>query len=308
MGAAYGLAFRFGLAHPDIHPVIGTISAAFLYVCPFSVGAIAVLWGAERGTQITIPRQTGLAVSAMALFLLAMFVTFLEGLICIVLVVPVFMAASIVGGLVGGVVHNYGRVNRSTLPALALLPLLVGPLESLLPPQHSEQTVTNTLHIAAPPETVFDKLANVRDIEPNELGFTFVHMIGLPKPIEAQMAGSGPGSVRTSRWEKHVWFQEVITESDKPRALLYRFVVPQGAIPREALDEHVEINGDYFELLDGGFTLQATPDGGTDLSLTTRFVNKSRLKVYGNLWGSLVLKDFHRSILVLMKSRAEHHG
>ncbi|MES2262312.1 MAG: SRPBCC family protein [Pseudomonadota bacterium] len=308
IGAAYGLAFRFGLAHPDVHPVIGTISAAFLYVCPFSVGAIAVLWGAERGTQITIPRQAGMAISAMALFLLAMFVTFLEGLICIVLVVPVFMAASVVGGLVGGVVHNYGRMNRSTLPALALLPFLVGPLENLMPPQHSEQSVTNTIHITAPPEAVFDRLADVRNIKPDELGFTFVHLIGLPKPLEAQMNGSGPGSVRTSRWEKHVWFQEVITESDKPRALRYRFVVPKGAIPRAALDEHVEINGEYFELVDGGFTLEPALDGGTDLSLTTRFINKSRLKVYGNLWGSLVLKDFHRSILGLMKSRSEHQS
>lgn len=306
IGAVYGLAIRFGLANPTFHPFINTISTAFLFVCPFSVGAIAVLWGAERETWLAVSRQIGLAISAMALFLLAMFATFLEGLICIILVVPVFMIASVLGGLVGGAIHNFGRINRSTLPALALLPLLVGPLESLLPPQRSTQTVSNTIHIAASPEVVFDKLAEVRNIRSNELGFAFVHLIGLPKPVEAQMDGNGPGSVRTSRWEKDVWFQEVITESNKPRALRYRFVVPKGAIPREALDEHVEINGEYFELVDGGFALKPTLDGGTDLSLTTTFVNKSRLQAYGNLWGSLVLKDFHRSILGLMKSRSEH--
>lgn len=74
---------------------------------------------------------------------------------------------------------------------------------------------------------------------------------------------------------------------------------------RAWLHEHVEINGEYFELIDGGYTLKATPDGGTDLSLTTRFINKSRLQAYGNLWGKLVLKGFHRSILGLMKSRSE---
>jgi hypothetical protein len=304
-GALYGLAIRVGLAHKDVHPVIGTISSAFLYVCPFSVGAIAVIWGAEKGTWITKRRQLGMATSAMALFLAAMFLTFLEGLICIVLVVPVFMLAAAIGGLVGGVVHNYGRNGPPVLPALALLPLLVGPVESLLPPQHSEQAVTNTVHIAAPPQAVFDKLASVRDIRRDELGFTFVHLIGLPRPIEARMDGSGHGAVRTSRWEKQVWFQEVITEWDRPRAMRYRFVVPKGAIPREALDEHVEINGEYFELVDGGYTLAPAADGGTELSLTTRFVNKSRLKAYGNLWGKLVLMDFHRSILALMKSRAE---
>jgi hypothetical protein len=104
-----------------------------------------------------------------------------------------------------------------------------------------------------------------------------------------------------------VWFQEVITESLRPQSLRYRFVVPKGAIPREALDEHVEINGEYFELVDGGFSLTPAAGGGTDLSLTTRFLNKSHMKVYGDLWGKLVLKDFHRSILGLMKNRSEQH-
>lgn len=301
IGALYGLAVRYGLANPSFHPFINTISTAFLFICPFSVGAIAVLWGAERDVPVTGGRQVALAMSAMALFLLAMFVTLLEGLICIVLVAPVFMLAAILGGLVGGLIHNNDRVNRSTLPMLALLPFLVGPFESLLPSQRGSQIVSNTIHINASPEIVFDELADVRNIRPSELGFSFVHLIGLPKPIEAQMNGS----VRTSRWEKNVWFEEVITESDRPRALRYRFVVPKGAIPREALDEHVEINGEYFELIDGGYTLELAPDGGTDLSLTTSFVNKSRLQAYGNLWGKLVLKDFHRSILGLMKSRAE---
>lgn len=309
IGAAYGLAVRLGLADPEVHPFLNAISAAFLFVCPFSVGAIAVLWGAERGIRIEPARQVGLASSAMALFLISMFVTFVEGLLCVVLVVPVFMIAGVLGGLIGGAIHNHARINRSTLPTLALLPFLIGPLESLLPPERNTQTVTNTIHIDASPETVFNKLADVRDIKPSELGFTFVHLIGLPRPLEAQMSGSGgPGSVRTSRWEKNVWFQEVITESTRPQALRYRFVVPKGAIPREALDEHVEINGQYFELVDGGYTLQPTSEGGTDLSLTTRFVNKSRLQAYGNLWGKLVLKDFHRSILGLMKSRSEQRG
>lgn len=308
IGAAYGLAIRYGMGDAKIHPIISTISAAFLFICPFSVGAIAVLWNAERGTRIPTRRQIKLATSAMWLFLAAMFVTFLEGLLCIVLVVPVFMIASILGGLLGGVMHNSRRVNRFTLPAFALLPLLLGPVESLLPPAHSTQTVSNTIHISAPPEVVFDQLAEVRDIQPDELGFTFIHLIGLPKPIAAEMHGSGAGAVRTSRWEKNVWFQEVITESSRPHTMRYRFVVPKGAIPREALDEHVEINGEYFELVDGGYTLKPAVDGGTELSLTTRFVNKSNLQAYGNLWGKLVLKDFHRSILGLMKSRAEHVG
>jgi len=168
--------------------------------------------------------------------------------------------------------------------------------------------VSNSIHIQATPEQVFAQLADVRRIAPHELGFTFVHLIGLPRPIEAQMDGQGVGSVRTSRWEKNVWFQEIITDWRTAQAMHYEFHIPKGAIPREALDSHVEMGGEYFDLVDGGYDLKRLPDGSTELSLSTRFKNKSSLQLYGNIWGRVVLKDFHRSILGLMKSRAERRA
>ncbi len=55
-------------------------------------------------------------------------------------------------------------------------------------------------------------------------------------------------------------------------------VIPSGGIPRDALDRHVEVGGEYFDLVDGGYALTRAADGGTELSLTTRFVNKSQLR------------------------------
>jgi hypothetical protein len=308
-GAFYGVLVRVVLEWKDLHPFLSIVSTAFLILCPLSVGAIAVLFGADKEKKIPIRRQLGLSVTTMLVFLIAMFVFLLEGVICLVLVAPVFLIASIVGGLIAGVIHNNFRKNTTTLPVFALLPFLAAPIEGLSPPSRSDQVVTNSIHISAPPEKVFDYLASVREIQPNELGFTFIHLIGLPKPIEAQMNGEGIGAVRTSRWEKEVWFQEVITKWEKPKSMHYKFVIPKGAIPREALDQHVEMGGEYFDLIDGGYELKASEDGGTELSLSTRFVNKSQLKIYGDLWGRMVLKDFHRSILGLMKNRAEkmHH-
>ncbi|XZG69485.1 hypothetical protein ACTSKR_12590 [Chitinibacteraceae bacterium HSL-7] len=304
IGATYGILLRVGFEFTVIHPYIKIISTAFLLACPVSVGAIAVLMEASK-EKISVKRQLAVSFSSMALFLVAMFVTLLEGLICIVLVAPVFLIAALIGGLLAGYIHNTFRIRKGSLSAFALVPILMAPLEGALPPKQSEQLVTNSIHIAAPPEKVFATLTNVRDIQADELGFTFVHLIGLPKPIEAHMDSTGVGSVRTSRWEKQVWFQEVTTVWHPPYALHYRFHIPKGGIPREALDQHVEIGGEYFDLINGGYDLEPTADGGTRLSLHTRFVNKSSLELYGNIWGRMVLADFHHSILGLMKHRAE---
>lgn len=298
LGVLYGLVLRFGFDSSPFHTVVSTMSMAFLVLCPFSVGAMAVLMsaGGEKISVIVQIQQTVFAVNAcyIAVILLA-----LEGSICLVMAAPLFFGASLLGGLVAGFLHNHFRMGRR------MLPIAFAPIESLQTIQPHEQTVTNTIYIAAPPERVFNQLANVRHIRPEELGFTFVHAIGFPRPLEAQMDGQGVGQVRTSRWEKNVWFQEVITDWTPGQSLHYKFYIPPGGIPRDALDEHVEIGGEHFDLIDGGYDLRVMPDGGTELSLTTRFVNKTRLKTYVDLWAKLVFKDFHRSILGLMKKRAE---
>lgn len=303
IGVLYGMSLRLGLAR-DPSGLWKIVSTAFLIVTPFSLGALAVLMAARVDTT-TPRRDAALAAKAMLLFLVTMFICLLEGLLCIVLVLPVFLLASVLGGMLAGWLHRHAQAGKGTASAIALLPLLCGALEAFLPPAQSEQVVTTTLHIDATPGVVFDQLADVRRIRPDELGFAFVHLIGLPKPIEADMQGSGPGAVRVSRWEKNVRFEEIITTWERPRTMHYRFHIPPGGIPRDALDEHVELGGAYFTVLDGGYDLAPAPGGGTALTLTTRFLNKSRLKLYGDLWGRMVLQDFHRSILGLMRTRAE---
>ncbi|MFZ6643470.1 hypothetical protein ACO0LL_27360 [Undibacterium sp. TC4M20W] len=306
-GVIYGLLLRVGFEHKSLHAWLQIVSTAFLILAPFSVGAIAVVLAAGK-SHIHVGMQVMVSFMSMMAFLLAMFVFLLEGMVCLVLVFPVFVVAAMIGGLIAGAIHNRFRASKTSLYSFALLPLLLGPVEASLPPVQSEQLVSSVIQIQASPEEVFDQLASVQNIQPDELGFSFVHLIGLPKPIAADFTGAGVGAVRTSRWEKDVRFEEIITTWQRPSTMHYRFHILPGGIPKRALDRHVEMGGEYFDVIDGGYDLKAK-DGGTELRLSTRFINKSQLKTYGDLWGKMVLNDFHQSILGLMKNRAEqsHH-
>jgi hypothetical protein len=89
--------------------------------------------------------------------------------------------------------------------------------------------------------------------------------------------------------------------------LHYEFIIPKGSIPREALDRHVELGGDYFTVIEGGYDIDVISSTVSELTLTTVYENKSRLQLYGNLWANYVLTDFHFSLLTLMKNRAENN-
>lgn len=304
LGVFYGLSLRITFDWKLVSGFLEIISYAFLINAPFVVGAIAVFF-MPRDKPTTIWQQLKVANTAMAFFLIAMFILVLEGLICIVLVVPVFFVAASLGGLIMGAVIKYTNTAGPTLKCLVLLPFMVGAFESQLPSSQTTGKVANSILVNAPAEQVFNQIATVKDIQPEELGFSFMHVLGLPRPLEANMSGTGVGAVRLSKWEQGVSFKERITHWQAPTRMYYAFDIPAGSVPREALDQHVELGGKYFTVTQGGYDIEAISAHQSRLTLHTVYVNKSNLKLYGNTWSTIALADFHHSILQLIKRRAE---
>jgi hypothetical protein len=307
MGALYGLFLRGMFEWHVLRHVYEIVSVSFLLMAPFATGAIAVFFG-SRTRRLSVGEQIGTAAGTMVFFLIAMFVLFIEGLICILLVLPVFMIASIVGGLVMGLAFRVVKYNGAVVSCVALLPVVFAPLESRLTPDSHERTVVNTIVIDASATEIWNNLTSVADIQRQELGFSFTHAMGVPRPLQAAMDGAGVGAVRTSQWEKGVQFKEVVTQWQPPYRLAYDFDIPPHSIPRDALDRHVEIGGEYFTVVEGSYTIRPLSAQQCEVTLQTTYANRSNLKLYGDLWGDFVFDDFHRSILRLIKHRAERRA
>jgi ribosome-associated toxin RatA of RatAB toxin-antitoxin module len=67
----------------------------------------------------------------------------------------------------------------------------------------------------------------------------------------------------------------------------------------------VEIGGEYFTVVSGGYTIRPLSAERCEVTLRTTYANRSSLQLYGDLWGDFVFDDFHRSILRLIEHRAE---
>lgn len=307
IGALYGLLLRVMFEWNVLSDSYEIVSTSFLLLAPFATGAIAVFFGSRAG-RLSAGAQIGTAAGTMVFFLIAMFVLFIEGMICIVLVLPVFMIASIVGGLAMGLALRLVRYNSAVVSCFALLPVAFAPLESRLTPDSHERTVVNTVVIDASATDIWNNLTSVADIKKQELGFSFTHAMGVPRPLQAVMDGAGVGAVRTSRWEKGVQFKEVVTQWQPPYRLSYDFDIPPNSVPRDAFDRHVEIGGEYFTVVSGSYTIRPLSAERCEVTLQTTYANRSNLKLYGDLWGDFVFDDFHQSILRLIKHRAERQS
>lgn len=222
--------------------------------------------------------------------------------VCLVMVSPIYLVISVLSAKATGDTMR----GRSTLQVQALLalPLLLLPVEgAVLPPVESVSEATSII-IAAPPERVWAQLVEVRDIAPAEQVTTFAQdFVGVPKPVDARLIGRGVGAVRHVRWGRGINFEERVTDWQPGRRLAWRFAFNPGSFGA-AIDGHIDPDSDYLKVESGSYTL-APVAGGTKLTLRTNYRLATRLNWYCIAWGRVLIGDFHRNVLHVIRDRSE---
>ncbi|MEJ5082702.1 MULTISPECIES: SRPBCC family protein [unclassified Ochrobactrum] len=231
-------------------------------------------------------------------------VFFREGGICVIMAAPFFAVFSAIGSWVTLSLIQRFRSPRSTMLVIAL-PLMFYPLEPLLKYEPHEGAVTTVIDIAASPDIVWQQTAEIRNVRPDELSWTFSHgIVGVPQPVDARLEGEGVGAVRQLEWTRGVKFQEIITQWEENRHLAWDFNFGPESIPA-AVEAHIDVDSSYLKLTNGDYQLETLPNGHTRLTLTTRYRIATPINFYCDLWGKVFLNDFHGVVLKVIRERSE---
>lgn len=306
LGTLYGIFMRLFVELLDTYNLSSLVSISFMFLVPVAIGYIRIHFEFKSSNTLTKRQMVTIAWQPIFVFLLVSVITLLEGSICVAMALPAFMLFASMGGLLAGFIKNRQTKNANRpLLSIVLLPVLLSPIEVNYLHLSKTYEVTNSIVIEAPINRVWQQLTNVSTIEPQELPFSLTQLIGVPKPLEANMNATGVGAVRTSKWQKGVTFKEVITDWQPNKQMLYRFEIDPDAIPDDALDKHVKLGGEYFSPLYGGYALSEDKSGNTILTLKTTVQDNTNFGVYSRIWGEVIFQDFHYSLLTLMKNRAE---
>lgn len=307
LGVLYGLSLRLLWEAEALRNVGRLVTVSFMFLVPFVIGFIRIHFECKVNPNLSIKKMITISWQPIFFFLLATVVTLLEGSICVAMALPAFMFFSSLGGIAAGYLSRLSTKKRNTtLMSVALFPLVFAPIEVNFIKRSNYYTVENSLTIYAPPHVVWQQLGNVTNIGSEEIADSLTFLIGVPKPLKANMNAEGVGSIRTSVWEKGVVFREVITAWEPNKKMTYSFDVDPNAIPDHALDKHVKLGGEYFSPIHGGYYLLEDPSGNTVLTLKTTVVDNTNFGFYSRIWGEVIFQDFHMSLLKLMKSRAEN--
>jgi len=294
--AAGGLSFAGGLYG------FASYGAVLFFATPAMMGMVA---GFVYNRPVS--RSTAATLGLGALVMLAAGGVLLglafEGLICLVMAVPIVMPLAIAGALLGKWIAEATRAGLAHVTVAVLaLPLLAG-AESLVT-STPEYEILTTVDVAAPPAAVWKRIVEFPDIPPPDDWF---FRSGIACPLRARIEGTGVGAVRHCEFTTGD-FVEPITVWDEPRRLAFDVVEQPDPMvelspwrhvhPPHLVDRSLRSRRGEFRLVDLG-------DGRTRLEGRTWYVFDMHPQGYWTLWSDLSIHVIHRRVLDHIKRLAE---
>jgi uncharacterized membrane protein YhaH (DUF805 family) len=306
-GAALGLLLAvvlgFGLVALSSRALMEYSWGLFLGV-PFLTGFVAS-WFLNAETPHS--RADTIKVVTLSTFLigLALLGVGFEGLLCLLMAVPLALPFSIAGGLLA---RNILRV-RSQGPSRPTLAACVMVLPLFMVAEHAAKleppvlSVTTSITIDAPLSAVWKNVVAFPPLAPPQ---EWIFKAGIAYPTSAQIIGSGPGAIRYCRFSTGD-FVEPITVWDENRLLAFDVSAQPPAMrelsPWKIMPPHLKHN--YMRSLHGQFRLVALSDNRTLLEGTTWYQNYFWPQAYWRQWSDGIVHEIHLRVLRHVKQQAE---
>ncbi len=302
MLVALGVQILGGIVAADYAWV--SIGWSILVVAPFAIGAIAEL--IERPPGRPTGGLPGAGPIAVLVVLVAGAIFLREGVICILILAPLWLSSAVIGGYTAGYFRDaFDKRYRSNIAVLAALPFMALFLDANMPPPAERFSVSRNIVIDASEAEVWPHLLKLDGLTPDEGVWNITQdVLGVPRPSSATVVGEGAGSVRQARWGANIRFEEHITYWRENERLAWDFAFPDDSISRFT-DPHIHPDGANLKIAHGAYRLDPLPGGKARLTLETHYIARTPVNLYASLWGELVLGDIQTNILAVVKTRAE---
>ncbi len=276
----------------------------FLLLAPFIVGAVTV-YVAERSARRSYRYYVVAGMLANVLFVAGTMAILIEGLICAILIVPLFAVCGAVGAaIMGAICRKTNWPRAATLTAILTLPLLFG---MILPGGAGDPyigVIERTVVVNATPDAIWRQLHDTRDIKAAEVERGWMYKIGVPKPEYGVTSITPAGPVRDIRMGKGIHFTQHAVQWDINKRVRWTYHFRDDSFPPGAMDDHVRIGGHYFDVIDSEFELTPLSAQATSMKVRMQYRVSTRFNWYAKVVAQGLISNFEEVILDLYAGRA----
>lgn len=300
----YALILRLMYNVPALEETFRMMSITFLFILPAVIGFLTVALSGEEAVR-PFAYRFFMPWLPIFLFFLITLVFAIEGWPCLVMILPVFLVAGSVGGLIAGYFKLRKKNNKVYVSLLVLLPLLTSPTESLIGAEPASYKAYTYIDIQAPAEKIWDNVTRVREISATQDKGHLTNMLNFPRPVKAELNFEGVGAYREAIFTNGLVFHETVTEYTDNKKMSFTIKALPHEIPLTTMDEHLVVGGQYFDVLNGTYELERIDDKTFRLHLWSNFRLTTTFNFYASWWAVAIMKDIQNNILQIQKLRAE---
>jgi Polyketide cyclase / dehydrase and lipid transport len=301
LAIAAGVLFGLGMVVLAV-TTLEQYGLALFFGTPFAIGALTAFLFNRR---YPASNRESAQVTLMTLVLTAGSLFFLgsEGVVCLLMALPLSLVVSLMGAAVGRAAALRGdRALSSSTLAMALVPL-----GAVLEPRATTgrllHEVQSSVVIDATPAEVWDHVIAFRPIpEPRDP----ISRLGIAYPRSARIDGDGVGAVRYCVFSTGA-FVEPITHWEPGRRLT--FDVTEAPPPLRELTLYTDVAPPHLDHFlrshRGEFRLLPLPGARTRLEGSTWYQLHLAPEPYWQLFSDWLIHRIHRRVLKHVKAEAE---
>jgi hypothetical protein len=268
---------------------------------PFVMGGV-VGWSLHTLGAIESHERFESLVVAFSLAAALMLLVAAEGVVCLVMALPLAIPVAAFGVATGTAVAKAGVSRAGLMMGFILVPAGWG-IEGTVRPAPPLHEVRSSIDIAAPPDAVWPHVLAFPPLtEPDEWWF----QLGIAYPQQARIDGTGVGAIRYCEFSTGP-FVEPITAWEPGRRLAFDVSAQPEPMRELSLWPGVHpphLNG-YLNSRRGEFRLIALPDGRTRLEGSTWYELDMAPGPYWRVITDKVIQSIHTRVLTHIKEETE---
>ncbi len=281
---------------------LGEYGASIFFSSPVLLGVICGYSQSQFTKRRNAWGAIGVALTAVLIGCGVLIVLAFEGVICILMALPIMLPAAGIGGLIG---HLIAVSTSAKSPSWAVILLLMpssAAIEHALTQPVLFEAVT-VVEIDAPPEAVWEQVVAFPEITSSP-GILF--QLGVAYPVRARIAGTGVGAVRYCEFSTGD-FVEPITVWNQPHHLA--FSVEDQPCPMTELSPYEDIHPPHLDGFlrshRGEFRLIELPNGRTKLEGHTWYSVDMYPQLYWKTWTDSIIHAIHYRVLDHIRTVSE---
>ena len=300
----YAVVLRLLFGIKDWNEIFSVMSTTFLFLLPSIIGALTV-YLTDNNKAAKISYRIFAPWIPILFFLVITLLLAIEGWACWLMILPIFLIASSIGGLIGGYLKLKKRNDKLYVSTLVFLPFLISPVEQLIEKIPGTYDAYTYIDINSTADKIWNNVTRVKTIKKEDDTGFLTDFLGFPRPLRAELNYKGIGAYREAIFTNGLIFRETVKEYEENKKMVFSIRANTYEIPSTTLDEHILIGGKYFDVLDGTYELEKLAKNKYRLHLYSKFKMNTTFNFYAGWWGKIIMKDIQNNILKIEKKRSE---